>query len=106
MVHLTLSMHPMSLQSQRNHEGCVSLLVLRCDPNSCDTEGRTALMWAAGQGQAEVLNTLLEHGSDALLYDKTGSTALHIAAARGHVDCSSILMQVPVLLVWGADTGP
>lgn len=51
-------------------------------------------MWAAGQGQAEVLRTLLEHGSDVLLYDKTGSTALHIAAARGHIECIYILIQV------------
>lgn len=84
----------MPLQSQRNHEGCVSLLVLSSDPNSSDTEGRTALMLAAGQGQAEVLRTLLEHGSDVLLYDKTGSTALHIAAARGHIECIYILIQV------------
>ena len=72
----------------------MSLLVLSSDPNSSDTEGRTALMWAAGQGQAEVLRTLLEHSSDVLLYDKTGSTALHIAAARGHIECIYILIQV------------
>ena len=74
-------------------------------------------MWAAGQGQAEVLHTLLEHGSDPLLYDKTGSTALHIAAARGHMECTYMLMQVPVLLasigtttghiyVWSQLSGP
>ena len=44
----------------------------------------TALMWAAGQGQAEVVKLLLERGARIDLKDDRGFTAAQIAREAGH----------------------
>jgi ankyrin repeat protein len=51
--------------------------------DAVDDRGRSALMTAAELGHAEVVGILLGHGADATLRDKTGKTALDLAANDG-----------------------
>src|SRR5262249_23118083 len=58
-----------------------------------DREGRTALFWAAGNGQAEATEALLQIGAPANDIDRQGTTALMIAARRGFEDVVRVLLQ-------------
>ena len=48
------------------------------------TDGFTPLMEAAMNGQAEMVDLLLEHGADRTLRDDTGLTAGDHARLQGH----------------------
>ena len=62
-----------------------------------ERRGQTALMWAAAEGHADVVQTLIELGADARLRLSSGFTPLLFAVREGH---SSV---VRVLLKAGAD---
>ncbi|CAE7205334.1 unnamed protein product [Symbiodinium sp. CCMP2592] len=53
------------------------------DINEQDEEGLTALMWAAGKADVEIVEAILLAGADVNLQAKDGSTALMIAALYG-----------------------
>ena len=55
------------------------------------------LHFAAANGRATCLRTLLECGADKETKDLSGKTPLHVAAQHGHPDC------VRALLACGAD---
>ena len=61
------------------------LLSAGADPNLADnSEGFTALMFAAAEGQLGVVEVLLEHNADISLRDVDGDTALGFATQNGH----------------------
>ena len=51
----------------------------------------TALMWAAGQGQADAVKLLLSRGADRGLKDDRSLTALEMARQGGHVAVVELL---------------
>jgi ankyrin repeat protein len=53
--------------------------------------GRTALMLAAAEGHADVVQLLIEAGSDIEATDEEGSTALWLARSAGHLDVAAML---------------
>lgn len=61
-----------------------------------DSGGMTALMWASGDGDVELMRELLRHGADPLLRSNTSNTALGCAAMHG--ECAAI----EILLASGA----
>ena len=50
----------------------------------------TALMWAAGQGQAGAVKLLLQRGANADLRDARGMTAAQIAGQAGHASVAAL----------------
>ena len=54
--------------------------------NSQDNQGWTPLNWAAGSGQLEIVELLLEHGADPLATGPDLRTPQMIALAAGHAD--------------------
>ena len=61
------------------------LLSAGADPNLADnSEGFTALMFAAAEGKVGVVEVLLEHNADISLRDVDGDTALGFATQNGH----------------------
>lgn len=64
-----------------------TLLAASVDVNAVDSEGKTALMYAADEGLAEAAVLLLNHGALIHMTDKQGKTAFHYAArtSRHHV---------------------
>jgi len=67
--------------------------------NARDKDGKTPLMWAvSSNGSEELVEALIDHGSDVNIQDFLGGTALFYAASRGLSD------QVRLLLENGAHT--
>ena len=53
--------------------------------------GRTALMIAAAEGHADVVDLLIEAGSNVKIVDEEGSTAMILARNNGHLDVAAKL---------------
>ena len=51
--------------------------------NAADTQGKTALMYAASKGNTQVVRLLLEAGADVNFANRRGETALLEAACYG-----------------------
>lgn len=58
-----------------------------------DSQGHTALMWAAFQGDALSVDVLLQHGADVHLADMDGLTPLHWAAVHGNRLCVRYIVE-------------
>ena len=56
----------------------------------------TPTLWAAFEGKLEALSLLVGRGGDPNKCDHYGNTALHLAAARGHMDCVTFLVNFGV----------
>ncbi|XP_057334753.1 uncharacterized protein LOC130673657 isoform X2 [Microplitis mediator] len=64
------------------------------DVNLRDASGRTVISYLAGNGAAEVLETVLNFpGAEVDAADNEGNTALHFAAQAGQAECLNILLQ-------------
>ena len=62
--------------------------------DATNNEGLTALHYAAGKGDLEVVQYLVEHGADVKAQDTDLSrTAIHFAAENGHLDCIKYLTE-------------
>src|SRR5690606_31017359 len=70
------------------------------DPNAFDEQGYTAAIYAAGQGDVDVLRALRLHGADLGLGTSQGETPLYAAAQHGQ------LQAVIYLLRHGAPVDP
>ncbi|XP_046636805.1 Usher syndrome type-1G protein homolog [Daphnia pulicaria] len=64
----------------------------RKDCNSKDDDGMTPTLWATFEGHLEALRLIIGRGGDPEKCDHYGNTALHFAAARGHMNCVTFLM--------------
>ena len=80
-----------------NVEYVKMLLDQGADVNTCDSRGKTALMYAASADNAECVDVLLEAGADVNMSDARGITALMEASSAGNSVC------VEKLLKEGAD---
>lgn len=73
----------------------LELLESWSDLGACTRQGRDALMLAAGEGHAPVVQALLDRwGADPRRQDRNGGTALMHAAAEGHDRTVEILLPV------------
>lgn len=55
-------------------------------------QDQTALMWAAAEQHAKVVQVLIEAGADLLAHTKSGFTALHFAARVGDMESARMLL--------------
>ena len=58
-----------------------------------DTNGKTALMWAASHNFTDIVRFLLIKGADVDKRNPVGDTALHDASYKNHTDVIRILLQ-------------
>ncbi|XP_055608989.1 pre-mRNA splicing regulator USH1G [Uranotaenia lowii] len=70
----------------------------RAEANSKDADGMTPVLWAAFEGRLEALKLLVGRGGDPDKSDQFGNTALHLASAKGHMQCVDFLVQFGVNL--------
>ncbi len=74
------------------NETVILLFEAGAKTNLVDNEEHfTALMFAAAEGQAEVVRTLLAHGADPALLDVDSESAFDFAVANGHQDVAALL---------------
>lgn len=85
-------------------DGYLDLLreATRKDCNAPDEDGMTPTIWTAYYGHLDALRLLVGRGGDPDRCDHFGSTALHCAAANGHINCVSFLVSFGVNL-WALD---
>ena len=63
------------------------------DLNSADSDGLTALHYAAKNGDCSLISLLLDDGVKCNVKDAKGMTPLHYAACDGHVDAVKLLAE-------------
>ena len=63
------------------------------DVNAANDRGKTALHFAAGNNQSEIVQLLLQHGASPQARSDGGWVPLHNAADKGHVEVLSLLLQ-------------
>ena len=68
-----------------------SLVVAGADVNARDEHARTPLMAAAENGNAEIVQVLLNHGADPSLQSKRGESAMSLAQALWHTAVVELL---------------
>ncbi|TRY77153.1 hypothetical protein TCAL_00067 [Tigriopus californicus] len=66
------------------------------DTNLKDEDGMTPTLWAAFEGNLEALKLLVGRGGNPEKCDNYGNRALHLAAAKGHLQCVSYLINFGV----------
>jgi ankyrin repeat protein len=59
------------------------------------SDGRTALILAAGKGNRDIVEVLLQAGADASLTDQAGETAQSVAVAKGYSGIAELLRHAP-----------
>ncbi|HZZ30907.1 MAG TPA: ankyrin repeat domain-containing protein [Phenylobacterium sp.] len=69
-------------------------LVARCDVNTRNKEGQTAVMMAALFGHAEIVRLLATHGANLALTDASGNSADSVAHQQGNAEMESLLAQL------------
>jgi len=70
------------------------------DVNTADSNGTTLLMYAARNGNVELLEYLLRTRPNILIKNRYGETSIMLAALQGHLDCVKRLVKA------GADINP
>jgi len=85
-------------------DGYLELLkeATRRDCNSKDEDGMTPTLWAAFEGNLDALRLLVGRGGEPEKCDNYGNTALHLAAAKGHLNCVTFLVNFGVN-IWDLD---
>lgn len=61
--------------------------------NEKDVNGMTPVLWAAFEGKLEALRLLVGRGGDPDKQCPFGNSALHCAAAKGHMNCVDFLVK-------------
>jgi len=69
------------------------LLDVGANIHMCDTDGYTALHWAAASGNAEVIAILVNAGASVHSQSHNGDTALHQASRFAQVNCIHALLE-------------
>ncbi|CAN6208917.1 unnamed protein product [Urochloa humidicola] len=95
---------PLHLAAAKGHHEIAALLLENgADVNARNIYGQTALMQACRFGHWEVVQTLLVFRCNVSKVDSLSSrTALHVAAAGGHVKCARLLLAAAAAAGGGA----
>ena len=85
--------------SINSNANLLELLRSGVDCHGPSPQGATALMYAAGSGNIDLVKTLLAHGSDVRARDHKGQTVGHYACVFGHPEVLNVLRH---LIDWNA----
>lgn len=80
------------MENDANIDDIRELISRGADVNMKDQQGWTALMWASGKGDKEVVEVLISNGADVNLKGKTDMTALMYAALYGQKEIIAMLI--------------
>jgi len=76
-----------------NIEKVYTLLYLGADPNTCDENGVTPLMFAVQSGNAELVELLIDNGANVNSFPANGNTALHAAIIAANDTIAELLIK-------------
>ena len=85
---------PLMIAARTGIVSAVSVLLAHgANPNAVEQQrGQTALMWAAGEGHAEVIEALIQRGADVGARSTQGWTSILFAARNGRRDALRVLL--------------
>jgi ankyrin repeat protein len=63
-------------------------------PNTSDSSGRTAIMYAAAAGYVEIIQLLVNNKANFRMKDRQGRSAVYWAAATGQEDALALLLEL------------
>ncbi|KAI8111968.1 hypothetical protein M9435_004465 [Picochlorum sp. BPE23] len=69
-----------------------SLIDANADPNIANTDGNTALMWAANKGFANIAKFLVDAKADLNIVNRYGNSALHVALGSNSAHIAEIIL--------------
>ncbi|XP_059473664.1 uncharacterized protein LOC132195582 [Neocloeon triangulifer] len=80
-----------------NHPTLMQILLQHpeVEVDATDSDGLTALHYAAQDGLYKAMEILLQNGADANLQDAIGYTSLHRVLQSGNLECINLLLSVP-----------
>jgi len=78
----------------KNELDIAERLVARCDVNTRNHEGQTAVMMAALFGHADLVRLLARHGADLALTDASGNSAAGLARQQGNTSMEALLSEL------------
>jgi uncharacterized protein len=83
-----------ALAARQNDAEAVRQMLAGADssPNQTDEDSRTALQYAALDGNLEIIAILVKAGAKLDLADSLGNTALHLAADRSQTEAGALLL--------------
>jgi len=84
---------PMHLAAEADLSGLIGEIAGRASIDDPTGGGNTALLIGAGNGSANAVLSLIEHGADLAFRNEAGDTALIIATRASHLDVARILLQ-------------
>lgn len=96
---------PLMMAAFNGRDEIVSLLLGRCDVNSLDLGGNSALHWAAFAGHLRCAQMLIQNRARIDEYNNFGWTPLIQATARNHADIVKLLIDNGVNVNAEADDG-
>jgi ankyrin repeat protein len=82
-----------------------SLLAAGADAYACDSHGCSALMYAAGSGNVQLVEQLVKLGLQLGQQDLNGWAPMHWAAAAGHSQATAALVAAQAPLMVADKTG-
>jgi ankyrin repeat protein len=91
--HANYAMPLINAVKNGDEDAVISLLARKVDVNGSDDFGRTALHWAAENGQKNIVALLLTNKADVSIKDRlSSSTPLSRAAQNGHLEIVELLL--------------
>ena len=79
--------------ANEDRDAALELIRERADVNAAQSDGTTALMWAAYHGDVELVETLLRRGAEPNLVNDYGASALSEASKKGDADVIALLLE-------------
>jgi uncharacterized protein len=76
-----------------NRQAAIALIEKHADVNTPESDGSTALLWAAHNNDADLVDQLLKAGADAKARNQFGATPMSEAAFVGNVGMMGALLQ-------------
>jgi ankyrin repeat protein len=85
---------PLSWAAANGHEAVVQLLLntSKVEADSKDNSGQTPLSWAAANGRKAVVKLLLDNGANINIEDRSGWTALQLAALNRYEEVEQLFV--------------
>ena len=82
----------MLIAAYKGHEACIRVLIAaKADVEYTDSDGRTALHFAAGSDRVSTCRLLIDEGASSCTESSDGKTPLEIAKLYGRAECVAIL---------------
>ncbi len=78
---------------KNNDSVLVKKIITKNKVNDIDERSMTALHWASGNGNVEMVKILIDNGANVNAQEKSGYTPLHFAAGKGFNDVISVLVK-------------